>query len=96
MFHVNHTQPVATAEIKGRKGYESIHDYINWNDYFVRNPVDINELIPGLTELYFNDKAFAHMNNENSRPYKKFKKLLDKYDLEYDLIRYKCIEVWEE
>ncbi len=47
-------------------------------------------------ELYFNDKAFAHMDNENSRPYKKFKKLLDKYDLEYDLIRYKCIEVWEE
>ena len=47
-------------------------------------------------ELYFNDKAFAHMNNENGRPYKKFKKLLDKYDLEYDLIRYKCIEVWEE
>ena len=47
-------------------------------------------------ELYFNDKAFAHIDNENSRPYKKFKKLLDKYDLEYDLIRYKCIEVWEE
>ena len=36
------------------------------------------------------------MDNENGRPYKKFKKLLDKYDLEYDLIRYKCIEVWEE
>ena len=47
-------------------------------------------------ELYFNDKASAHIDNENSRPYKKFKKLLDKYDLEYDLIRYKCIEVWEE
>lgn len=47
-------------------------------------------------ELYFNDKAFAHIDNENSRPYKKFKKLLDKYNLEYDLIRYKCIEVWEE
>ena len=47
-------------------------------------------------ELYFNDKAFAHIDNENSRAYKKFKKLLDKYDLEYDLIRYKCIEVWEE
>ena len=47
-------------------------------------------------ELYFNDKAFTHMDNENGRPYKKIKKLLDKYDLEYDLIRYKCIEVWEE
>ena len=47
-------------------------------------------------ELYFSDKAFAHIDNENSRAYKKFKKLLDKYDLEYDFIRYKCIEVWEE
>ena len=27
--------------------------------------------------------------------YKKFEKLLDKYSLEYDIIRYKCIEVCE-
>lgn len=47
-------------EILENEGYESIHDYINWNDYFVRNPVDINKLIPGLTELYFNDKWYYY------------------------------------
>ena len=47
-------------EILENEGYESIHDYINWNDYFVRNPVDINELILGLTELYFNDKWYYY------------------------------------
>lgn len=47
-------------EILENEGYESIHDYINWNDYFVRNPVDINEFIPGLTELYFNDKWYYY------------------------------------
>ena len=47
-------------EILENEGYESIHNYINWNDYFVRNPVDINELIPGLTELYFNDKWYYY------------------------------------
>ena len=44
-------------------------------------------------ELYFTDEVFSRMDNENSRTYRKFKKLLDKYDLEYDLIRYKCFEV---
>ena len=44
-------------------------------------------------ELYFNDKSFTHMINENSRAYKKFKKLLDKYELESNLIKYKCIEI---
>ena len=44
-------------------------------------------------ELYFNEKAFDNITNEGSRAYKKFEKLLNKYSLEYDLIRYKCIEV---
>ena len=44
-------------------------------------------------ELYFTDKAFANICNENSRASKKFEKLLNKYNLEYDLIRYKCIEI---
>ena len=34
MFHVNHTQPVATAEIKGRKGYESIHGKVDFYDTY--------------------------------------------------------------
>ena len=46
-------------------------------------------------ELYFNEKAFNRVTDENNRVYKKFEKLLDKYNLEYDIIRYKCIEVCE-
>ena len=46
-------------------------------------------------ELYFNERAFDNVTNEDSRAYKKFEKLLNKYSLEYDLIRYKCIEVYE-
>ena len=46
-------------------------------------------------ELYFNEKAFNRVTDENNRIYKKFEKLLDKYSLEYDIIRYKCIEVCE-
>ena len=46
-------------------------------------------------ELYFNEKAFNRVTDENNRVYKKFEKLLDKYSLEYDIIRYKCIEVCE-
>ena len=44
-------------------------------------------------ELYFTYEVFSRISNENSRTYKKFKKILDKYDLEYDLIRYRCCEV---
>ena len=46
-------------------------------------------------ELYFNEKAFNRVTDEDNRVYKKFEKLLDKYSLEYDIIRYKCIEVCE-
>ena len=46
-------------------------------------------------ELYFNEKAFNRVTDENNRVYKKNEKLLDKYSLEYDIIRYKCIEVCE-
>ena len=46
-------------------------------------------------ELYFNEKAFNRVTDENNRVYKKFEKLLDKYSLEYDIIRYKCIEICE-
>ena len=35
-------------------------------------------------ELYFNEKAFNRVTDENNRVYKKFEKLLDKYSLEYD------------
>ena len=44
-------------------------------------------------ELYFTERAFANIYNENSRAGKKFEKLLNKYSLESDLIRYKCIEI---
>ena len=44
-------------------------------------------------ELHFSDKAIAYMDDENGRTYKRFERLLDKYSLEYDLIRYTCIEV---
>ena len=47
-------------------------------------------------ELHFNEKAFDLVTDENSRAYKKFEKLLGKYNLEDDLIRYKCIEVSEK
>ncbi len=47
-------------------------------------------------ELHFNEKAFDIVTDENSRACKKFEKLLDKYNLEDDLIRYKCIEVSEK
>ena len=47
-------------------------------------------------ELHFNEKAFDLVTDENSRACKKFEKLLDKYNLEDDLIRYKCIEVSEK
>ena len=47
-------------------------------------------------ELHFNEKAFDLVTDENSRACKKFEKLLDKYGLEDDLIRYKCIEVSEK
>ena len=47
-------------------------------------------------ELHFNEKAFDIVTDENSRACKKFEKLLDKYGLEDDLIRYKCIEVSEK
>ena len=45
-------------------------------------------------ELHFiNEKAFDLVTDDNSRACKKFEKLLGKYNLEYDLIRYKCIEI---
>ena len=47
-------------------------------------------------ELYFTERAFTNIYNENSRAGRKFEKLLNKYSLESDLIRYKCIEVREK
>ena len=47
-------------------------------------------------ELHFNEKAFDLVTDENSRTCKNFEKLLGKYNLEDDLIRYKCIEVSEK
>ena len=44
-------------------------------------------------ELYLSDEAFTDIYNENSRVGRKFEKLLNKYSLESDLIRYKCIEI---
>ena len=44
-------------------------------------------------ELHFNEKAFDLVTDENSRACKKFEKLLEKYSLVDDLIRYKCIEI---
>ncbi|MDY2753777.1 MAG: superoxide dismutase family protein [Blautia obeum] len=34
MFTVNHTQPIATAELKGGKGYESIHGKVDIYDTY--------------------------------------------------------------
>lgn len=44
-------------------------------------------------ELHFTEEAFTDIYNKNSRTSKKFEKLLNKYSLESDLIRYKCIEI---
>ena len=45
-------------------------------------------------ELHFiNEKVFDLVTDDNSRACKKFEKLLGKYNLEDDLIRYKCIEI---
>ena len=68
-------------ELNEVKGMKGKFSAIVLNDYTV--------------ELYFNEKAFDRITDENNRVYKKFEKLLDKYNLEYDIIRYKCIEVCE-
>ena len=45
-------------------------------------------------ELHFiNEKVFDLVTDDNSRACKKFEKLLGKYNLVDDLIRYKCIEI---
>ena len=47
-------------------------------------------------ELHFDEMAYDLVTDDNSRACKKFEKLLKKYNLEDDLIRYKCIEVSEK
>ena len=47
-------------------------------------------------ELHFDEKAFDLVTDDNSKACKKFEKLLGKYNLVDDLIRYKCIEVSEK
>ena len=44
-------------------------------------------------ELHFNEKAFDLVTDDNGRTCKKFEKLIEKYSLVDDLIRYKCIEI---
>ena len=57
---VEESYKLSIHEILKNEGYEHMYNYINWNDYFIRNPIDINEFIPGLTELYFNDKWYYY------------------------------------
>ena len=57
---INESYKLSIHEILENEGIEHIHDYIDWDDYFTRNPIDIDEFIPGLTELYFNDKWYYY------------------------------------
>lgn len=57
---INESYKSSIHEILENEGIEHIHDYIDWDDYFTRNPIDINEFVPGLTELYFNDKWYYY------------------------------------
>ena len=63
------------------------------NARFIKENFSVIILDNSRIELYFTDKAFTDIYNKNSRASKKFEKLLNKYSLESDLIRYKCIEI---
>ena len=63
---------------------------------FIKNNFSAIAAKDWMMELYFNDKAWKHMDNENSKAYKKFIELINKYGLEYDFISQKHIDVWEE
>ena len=63
---------------------------------FIKNNFSAITTKDCMIELYFNDKAWKHMDNENSKAYKKFIELIDKYELEYDFISIRHIDVWEE
>lgn len=63
------------------------------NMRFIKENFSVIILDDSRIELYFTERVFTDIYNENSRAGKKFEKLLNKYSLESDLIRYKCIEI---
>ncbi len=63
---------------------------------WIKGNFSVIALDDSTVELHFNEKAFDLVTDENSRTCKKFEKLLGKYNLVDDLIRYKCIEVSEK
>ena len=56
----NENYKLCVREILENEGFEHVYDCIDWDDYFAHNPIDIDEFIPGLTELYFNDKWYYY------------------------------------
>ena len=53
----------------------------------------VRDLNDSTIELQFNENAFDLIIDNNSRTYKKFQKLLVKYHVVDDLIRYNCLEI---
>ena len=74
---------------------KSFYEELN-NVRFIKNNFSVITAKDWMIELWFNDKAWKHMDNENSWAYKKFIELINKYELEYDFISQKHIDVWEE
>ena len=74
---------------------KSFYEELN-NVRFIKNNFSVVTTKDWMIELYFSDKAWKHMDNENSLAYKKFIELINKYELEYDFISQKHIDVWEE
>ena len=74
---------------------KSFYEELN-NVRFIKNNFSVIAAKDWMIELWFNDKAWKHMDNENSWAYKKFIELINKYELEYDFISQKHIDVWEE
>ena len=74
---------------------KSFYEELN-NVRFIKNNFSVIVAKDWIIELWFNDKAWKHMDNENSWAYKKFIELINKYELEYDFISQKHIDVWEE
>lgn len=71
--------------------YEELNN-VQW----IKNKFSVIQKNDYTISLFFSNKAWKHMDNENSRPYKRFKHLIEKYDLDYDFISHCNIEVWTE
>ena len=74
---------------------KSFYEELN-NVRFIKNNFSVIAAKDWTIELWFNDKEWKHMDNENSWAYKKFIELINKYELEYDFMSQKHIDVWEE